>query len=102
MIVQVTDAVPGTGSNTSPDLTDAWERSPRALTLRVDGLSDLVIPGATDASSAATDRTEPYGWNVAASSVAAHRAWRTAFLALRSEQQRSATLVLGDGAEIEG
>ena len=101
VIVQVASR-PGGGSGIGPELTDAWERSPRAVTLRVDDLSDLVIPGPAHASSAAADTTEPYGWRVAAGSVAAHKAWRTAFLALTSEQQESATLVLDDGAELSG
>lgn len=84
------------GSGAGPDLTSAWEASPVALTLRVHGVSDLVIPGPAHPSSANLDSTEPYGWRVSASSVAAHAAWRAAFLALPPEQQ-AATLVLDDG-----
>ena len=101
VIVQVANRAGG-GSGIGPELTEAWERSPRAITLRVDGLSDLVVPGPAHASSAAADTTEPYGWKVAAGSVSDHEAWRTAFLALTSEQQQAATLVLDDGAELSG
>ncbi len=100
VIVGVTSALPG--DSTGAELTDAWERSPRAVTLRVDGLADLVIPGPNHASSADPDATEPYGWRVAAGAVAAHSAWRDAFLALTPAQQQSATVALDDGATLEG
>ena len=90
--------MPGGGGGAGPELTPAWEASPIALTLRVDGVSDdLVIPGPAHPSSANLDPTEPYGWRVSASSVAAHTAWRAAFVALTPAQQQTATLVLDDG-----
>ena len=80
----------------------AWEQWPRALTLRAPGVDDLVIPGPDHASSANRDSTEPYGWRVAAASVATHTAWRAAFLAPTSALQQAAQLILDDGGTLEG
>lgn len=102
VVMQVRETVPGGGAGGGPDLTAAWEQSPHALTLRAPGVSDLVIPGPDHASSANRDTTEPYGWRVAAASVAAHTAWRTAFLALPSAQQQAAQVILDDGGTLAG
>lgn len=102
VVVQVRETLPGRGAGGGPDLTTAWEQSPHALTLRAPGVSDLVIPGPDHASSANRDTTEPYGWRVAAASIAAHTAWRTAFLALTPAQRQAAQLILDDGGTLAG
>lgn len=42
VIVRVRAFLPGDGGGAGPDLSSAWEQSPRALTLRAPGVADLV------------------------------------------------------------
>ena len=45
-----------------PELSDAWEANANAITVQVPGLSDLVIPGPTNANVQQMDSAEPYIW----------------------------------------
>ena len=78
------------GSITGPDLSDTWERSARALTLRVPGLSDLVIAGGGVSGSG--DASEPYIWVAAPNTT-----WLTQFAALPAATRAQTQAIFDDG-----
>ena len=98
------------GLNTpGPDLSDAWEGNSHAVTVQVPGLTDLVIPGPTNANVQQTDSAEPYIWvpgddyaggaiSYMSGGVAAGlAAWVTDYLAAyNADNTVRATLVLSD------
>ena len=78
-----------------PELTDAWERSPRAMTITA-GLLSFAIPGPAHPDSVFADPTEPYFWTPPLTS--AYTAFRVAYLSLSTTVTALTTLTLDDGA----
>ena len=52
----------GSLNGTGPELSDAWEGYGKALTIRVPGLTDLVVAGPNHADVTLRDAAEPYVW----------------------------------------
>ena len=73
-------------SGAGPNLSDTWEASDVALTLRVPGLDDLVIPGPGAAAP-----NEPYTWTAPGSASA----WLGAFAGLSAQ----AVAIFDDGVD---
>ena len=98
-------AVADSPSVSGPDLSDLWEMSDVAVTLRVPGMDDLVLVGPSLADSLSDD-TEPYQWllsnaqNTAAWGAGA-AAWFTDYNALTATQRAGTVLILDDGEAVE-
>lgn len=82
------------GSSTGPELSDAWEKSAKALTIRVKGV-DYVFPGPNaPAGVIARDTTEPYRWEVGSVSD-----FVTAYRALDATARAGTKLILDDAID---
>ena len=84
----------GSGFGSAEELTDAWEKSPIALTLNSAGIDDLVLTGPDHTSSPSRDTTEPYAWTPAG--IDTRKAWFTAY---SSGSFPSVTLIVDDNTE---
>ena len=98
-------AVADSPSVSGPDLSDLWEMSDVAVTLRVPGMDDLVLVGPAAADSL-SDSTEPYQWLLStaqntASWGAGASAWFTDYNALTATQRAGTVLILDDGEAVE-
>ena len=84
----------GSGFGSAEELTDAWEKSPIALTLNSAGIDDLVLTGPDHTSSPNKDTTEPYAWTPAG--IDTRKAWFTAY---SSGSFAAVTLIVDDNTE---
>ena len=84
------------GSGTGPDLSAAWEKSVKAVTIQVNGV-DYVFPG-PDAPTGiiGRDRSEPYRW-----AVEGVQTLVTAYRALNANVRAGTKLILDDGAAVD-
>ena len=98
-------AVADSPSTAGPDLSDLWEMSDVAVTLRVPGMDDLVLVGPSLADSLSDD-TEPYQWLLStaqntAAWGAGSAAWFADYNALSAAQRAGTVLILDDGEAVE-
>ena len=57
-------AVPDSGAGRGPNLSDLWKTSAAAMTIRIAGAPDLVLPGPDHTDNVRSDDEEPYIYEV--------------------------------------